>query len=190
MATPATDVVDLADLRLADSVKLFIDRAVAIDQSFGLSAANAAAVVDVCRRLDGVPLAIEMAAARTSVMSPEQIAASLGDRFELLVNPVRDVDRRHATLAATLDWSYELMSADAQRAFDRLSVFAGAFGIEDVAAVAVARGEGAGAVETIADLVESSMCSRVAVDPSRMRYRLLETQREYGLMRDARRDES
>jgi non-specific serine/threonine protein kinase len=180
LSTPEAEVAEPAALRLADSVALFLDRAAAVDSTFRLSAENAPAVLDVCRRLDGVPLAIEMAAARTNVMSPVQIAAALGDRFALLVNPVRDAERRHATLGAALDWSYELLTERTQRAFNRLAVFAGPFGIEDVAAVAAAFGEAAEAVTTVADLVESSMCSRVAADPSRMRYRLLETHREYG----------
>ena len=189
LAIPAVEVELLADVRLADSVRLLVDRASSVDPAFDLADANAGAIVDICRRLDGVPLAIEMAAARTNVMSPAEIADSLGNRFALLVNPARDVDRRQATLAATLDWSYELLDEVAQRVFDRLAVFAGAFGIDDVASVAIESNDSSAALEAITGLVENSMCSRVSTDPARMQYRLLETPRAYGIRKLAERGE-
>ncbi|MGH2603084.1 MAG: ATP-binding protein, partial [Dehalococcoidia bacterium] len=119
-------------LRLLDygAVALFVDRARSVRPEFALTAANAGAVADICRRLDGLPLAIELAAARVRVLPPEAIAARLDDRFRLVAGGARDLLPRHQTLRALIDWSHDLLT-DAERVLlRRLSVFAGGFTLE------------------------------------------------------------
>jgi predicted ATPase len=107
------------------AVRLFLERAQAVRLTFGLTADNALAVAQVCSRLDGIPLAIELAAARVRVLSAEQVAARLVDSFELLTGGSRTAPNRQQTLEATLDWSFNLLSAPEQAVFRRLAVFAG-----------------------------------------------------------------
>src|SRR5207248_1392489 len=118
------------------SVQLFLDRAQAIRPDFQLTPHNAAAVAELCRRLEGLPLALELAASRVWVLTPAQMLARLSERFELLVGRQRDAGSRHRSLRAALEWSYELLSPDLQRFFARLSVFRGGWTVEAAAAVA------------------------------------------------------
>jgi predicted ATPase len=122
----------LAQLRQNEAVMLFAERAAAASGSFEVTAANRAAVVDLCRRLDGLPLAIELAAVRTRVLAPEQIRDRLSDRFGLLTAGSRAALPRHQTLRATIDWSYELLTRAERTLLGRLCVFAGRFTLEDV----------------------------------------------------------
>ena len=108
-----------------ESVRLFVDRAQAALPGFAVTPANAAAVQEICRRLDGIPLAIELAAARVRVFSVEQIAARLDDRFRLLTAGPRTAMPRQQTLRATVDWSYDLLSEPERAVLRRLAVFAG-----------------------------------------------------------------
>jgi tetratricopeptide (TPR) repeat protein len=147
---------------------------------FGVSTSNASAVGAVCRRLDGIPLAIELAAARVSALGPQDILERLDQRFMLLTGGSRTALERHHTLQAAVDWSYDLLGDRERRLFRRLSVFAGGFTVD--AARAVAADPGATEVEVLdllGDLVAKSM---VIADRSRssVRYRLLETLRQYG----------
>src|SRR5207249_11958780 len=103
----------------------FVTRAQAANPAFALSEPNAAAVAELCRRLDGLPLAIELAAARSKLLPPAALLARLGNRLELLTGGRRDAPRHQQTLRMTLDWSYDLLDADAQRLFAQLGVFAG-----------------------------------------------------------------
>jgi predicted ATPase/DNA-binding CsgD family transcriptional regulator/DNA-binding transcriptional regulator YiaG len=163
------------------AVRLFVDRAVAISPGFRLSEANVDAVAQVCARLDGIPLAIELAAARVKMLAPHQIAARIADRFGLLTGGSSRLPARHQTLRATLAWSYELLTSGEQRLFDRLSVFAGSWTLEAAAAVCVAAWAEVGEVlDQLGRLVDKSL---VLVDPDgggAVRYRLLETVRQYG----------
>jgi non-specific serine/threonine protein kinase len=158
-----------------DAVRLFVERAQAVRPSFALSNANVDAVVQVCRRLDGNPLAIELAAARLNVLSVEQVASRLDDRFRLLTTGSRTGAPRHQTLRALVDWSYDLLAAPEQQLFDRLSVFAGSFRLEAVEAIC---SDGEPVLDTLARLVDTSL---VLVDETggAARYRLLETLRQY-----------
>ena len=122
-----------------DAVRLFVERARAVEPGFELTAANADAVAQICRRLDGIPLAIELAAARVRSLPPAQIAARLDDRFRLLTGGSRTALPRHRTLRAAIDWSFDLLPEAEQALLPRLSVFAGAFSLE--AAEAVASGD-------------------------------------------------
>ncbi len=128
-----------------EAVRLFIDRASSLQPSFRLNAQNAAAIADVCHRLDGIPLAIELAAARTRALSVEAIAARLNDRFRLLVTGDQTVLPRQRTLRALIDWSFDLLSEAERMLLLRLSVFAGGWTLE--AAEAVGAGEGTASAE-------------------------------------------
>ena len=131
---------DVESLSRYESARLFVERAAAVKPTFTLTEQNAPAVAQVCYRLDGIPLAIELAAARTKVLSVEQISARLDDCFRLLAAGGRTAMPRHRTLHATMDWSHELLSVQEERClFRRLSVFAGGFTLE--AAESVCAGE-------------------------------------------------
>ncbi len=118
-----------------EAVKLFVERAAATRAGFTLDADNAAAVAQICARLDGIPLALELAAARVRSLSPAQIAARLDDRFKLLIAGPRTAPARHQTLRATIDWSYQLLNDDEQRVLRRLAVFVGGCSLDAAEAV-------------------------------------------------------
>src|SRR5439155_9913481 len=107
------------------AVQLFVQRAIAAQPRFALTARNASAVVQICRRLDGIPLALELAAARVEALTAQQIALRLDQRFRLLTGGSRSALPRQQTLAATLDWSYDLLGRPERRLFERLAVFSG-----------------------------------------------------------------
>jgi predicted ATPase len=158
-----------------DAVALFAERATHVHPGFSLAdPATRGAAVAVCRRLDGIPLAIELAAARAKVLSVDQIAAHLDERFRLLTRGGRTAVARQQTLQGAIDWSYDLLSREERDLFDGLAVFAREFDLGSVAAVA-----GLDEFEAL-DLVEQLVAkSMVEADPSRNRYRLLETLRQY-----------
>jgi predicted ATPase len=164
----------------ADAVRLFVERAQAVDPAFVLSEANVASVVEVCRRLDGVPLAIELAAARVSAMTMTELAAGLDRRFATLAGGRRGAVQRHQTLRAAIDWSYELLPDTERRLLARMAVFAG--GCTRSAAEHVCGGPSlsAGQVfDALAGLVAKSLVVAHR-EGTEARYRLLETIREYG----------
>lgn len=203
LAVPEGELASAAPDRLTgfSAVQLFVERVAAADPGFALTADTAAAAVDVCRRLDGLPLAVELAAARTRTLGVHELAARLDDRFRLLTSTARDVPERQQTLRAVVDWSWELLSPAEQTVLRRLSVFAGAPTLPAIEAVCGAdapterhnqSAQPAGAdadlageppasqiVEVLADLVDHSL---VVVDKHDVvaRYRLLETIRAYG----------
>ena len=170
-------VAPLATDADGDAVELFVDRARAARPEFALDAATTPIVVEICRRLDGIPLAIELAAARTRSIAPAKILERLDERFRLLTGGSRTAVERHQTLQAAVDWSYDLLT-DAERAvLDRLSVFAGGFTLD--AAEAVASDDEIDAfdvLEHVSALVDKSL---VVADPGEATYRLLETIRQY-----------
>jgi predicted ATPase/class 3 adenylate cyclase len=179
LAAPDADA-NLASVGASDAVQLFVERACGADADFVLSAANCAAVGQVCRRLDGVPLAIELAAARVTSMSPAELASALDRRFDLLAGGRRRAVKRQQTLRATIDWSYDLLDESQQRLLARLAVFAG--GCTREAAEAICAGgpiEAWAVLGLLTDLVARSLvvADRGGLDT---RYRLLETIREYG----------
>ena len=159
----------------SDAVRLFIERARLARPGFELDRHNARAIAEVCWRLDGLPLAIELAAARVGVLSLPQMLDRLDDSLRLLVGGSRTAPARHQTLRATLEWSYGLLDAPARRLFERLSVFAGGWTLE--AAEAVCGGEGIDADEVVDGLGRLVNGSLVLSEPdvSAPRYRLLET---------------
>jgi non-specific serine/threonine protein kinase len=161
-----------------DAVRLFLERATSMQPGLMTPASNQA-IVDVCRRLDGIPLAIEFAAARTKVLSVEQIAARLDDRFRLLTGGARTAPPRQRTLQAAMDWSYDLLSTKEQLLLQRLSVFAGGWTLE--AAEGVCAGESLQA-DAVLDMLTQLVDKSLVVFETRNgdpRYRLLESVRQY-----------
>ncbi len=172
-----------AEVLAAPAGALFRDRAAAAEPGFVLTGASAPAVAAVCRRLDGLPLAIELAAARVRAMDPDDLRARLSDRFAVLTGGPAYEAGRHRTLQAVVSWSYELLTEHQARLFDRLSVFAGPFSLGAAEHVCAGEPVAAGQVPgELAELVDKSM---VAVDRSgeAVRYRLLDTLRDYGAAR-------
>jgi predicted ATPase/class 3 adenylate cyclase len=170
----------LDEISSFEAIRLFVERARAVKPNFELSAVTAPAVIQICRRLDGIPLAIELAAARIRALSVEQITAHLDERFRLLTGGSRTALPRHQTLRGLIDWSYGLLSEPERRLFMRVSVFAGGWTLD--AAVAVCAGAGVDhldVVDLLGRLVDKSLCSvdGAGSDP---RYRTLETIRQYG----------
>jgi predicted ATPase/DNA-binding CsgD family transcriptional regulator len=173
-------VPDLESLPRYESARLFVERTAAVRPNFALTEQSAPAVAQVCYRLDGIPLALELAAARTKVLSVEEISARLGDSFRLLAVGSRTAMPRHRTLHATMDWSHELLSEKERVVFRRLSVFAGGFTLE--AAESICAGEELQrdeVLELLSQLVDKSLVVAQERDGA-ARYRLLETIRQYG----------
>ncbi|HXY95124.1 MAG TPA: adenylate/guanylate cyclase domain-containing protein [Acidimicrobiia bacterium] len=172
----------LALIAASDAVRLFVERGEMARPGFTLDDASRAAVADICRRLDGIPLAIELAAARVSAMRPGDIAARVDERFRLLTGGRRTAVERHQTLRAAVDWSYALLSDDEQRVFARLGVFAGGF--DATAAEAVVAGDGIEAwdvIDAVASLVDKSMVVDEEPIDDTTRYGMLETLRQYAI---------
>jgi len=173
----------LDQLRQNESVELFVERASAASGRFELTAANRAAVVDLCRRLDGLPLAIELAAVRTRVLSVEQIVDRLTDRFGLLTGGSRAALPRHQTLRTTIEWSHDLLASGERALLRRLCVFAGRFTLEDVESVCASDDVPAAHVlDVLSSLVDKSLVMREDA-PSTACYRLHETMREFAGLR-------
>jgi predicted ATPase len=177
---PANKPVTLAELGTNPAVQLFVERATAMQPRFDLTEHNASAIAQICRRLDGIPLALELAAARVQALAPEQIAAQLNQRFRLLTGGSRAALPRQQTLRATLDWSYDLLAEPERRLLNRLAVFAGGWGLE--AAEAVCSDEhitSEDVLDLLAQLVSKSLVLADEADDGTERYRLLETVRQY-----------
>jgi predicted ATPase/DNA-binding CsgD family transcriptional regulator len=163
-----------------ESVRLFVERARGRDPSFSLSPHNADAVAGICRKLEGIPLAIELASARVGTLSVEQISERLEGSLKLLTHGGRTAGPRQQTLKGALDWSYELLSEDEKKLFGRISVFAGGWTLE--AAEAVGTDDGVEEIEIldlISGLVEKSLAVARGSDQGGVRYRLLEPIRQY-----------
>ncbi len=184
LATPDPASLPPGDLTEFEAVRLFVDRARAALSTFAVTAANRVLVAAVCQRLDGIPLAIELAAVRLRVLSAEQILARLDDRFRLLTTRSAVAPTRHQTLSATLDWSHGLCSSAEQTLWARVSVFAGGFDLEAAEAVCAGDGIDPGELfEVVAGLVDKSILVRESGTGVAARYGLLETVRQYGQQR-------
>jgi len=189
LAVPDTGATDVDVAGRYAAVRLFAERARAVVPGFELTAANIDAVTEICRRLDGLPLAIELAAARVKLLPPQELLARLGDSLGLLTGGARDLPVRQRTLRNTLDWSFSLLAPAEQALFTRLGVFAGPFDLGAVQAVTGPAGaEAAGpdqdwqVVETLEALVDSSMV-QLQTGLSDPRFILLDTLRQYALER-------
>ena len=167
----------------ADAVQLFADRANAVENNFRLDGDNLAQVTRICERLDGLPLAIELAAARVRVLSPAQIAARLDDRLDVLASSTHAAPPHHRTLSAMVDWSYELLDDQQKRLFECLAVFAGGWTLEAAERVcAVGEQPPANVLELLGELIDKSLVIAETTAYG-MRYRFLETLRQYAAMR-------
>ncbi len=181
LAVPAEGRPNGEDPLRYGAVRLFVERVRAAVPSFSLDARVAAATAGICRRLDGIPLAIELAAARAAALGIEGLAARLDDRFRLLAGGRRTAMPRHQTLRATLDWSYELLIEPERVVLRRLAVFAGSFALQAASAVAADDAIAASdVIDCVANLVTKSLVS-VEAGGVMVRYRLLETTRAYAL---------
>ncbi|HKY47331.1 MAG TPA: adenylate/guanylate cyclase domain-containing protein, partial [Acidimicrobiia bacterium] len=175
-----------AEVAAAEAVRLFVDRARAVLSSFSLNPDNALAVVEICRRLDGIPLAIELAAARIKVLSAQEIALRLNDRFRLLTGGSRTALPRQQTLQALIDWSWDLLAEPDKALLRRLAVFAGGWTLQAAEAITRPPDEARGEVDPATDILDGlgQLIDRSLVVVDRTgstRYRLLETIRQYGL---------
>jgi predicted ATPase/class 3 adenylate cyclase len=178
---------NLKALSQYEAVALFIRRARAVKPDFQVTNANAPAVAEICVRLDGLPLAIELAAARMKLLSPEALLARLSQRLHVLTGGARDVAARQQTLRNTIQWSYQLLDSSEQRLFWRLAVFAGGCTLEAVEAIYAERGDEVEAVlDTLSSLVDKSLLQRAEQEAELApRFIMLETIREFALERQA-----
>jgi predicted ATPase len=179
---PSVDTLSLEAMTQNEAVRLFAARARAVQPAFRLETTNAATVAALCRRLDGLPLAIELAAARSKIHSPESLLAHMTDCLQLLGDGPRDAPARQQTMRDTIAWSYELLSPAEQRLFQQLAVFAGGFTMDAAQAVAGGPDPQQSIANGLTILVDHSLVRRADGhgDP---RFMMLETVREFGLQR-------
>jgi predicted ATPase/class 3 adenylate cyclase len=171
---------DLEALGRSDAVRLFTERAQAVRPGFELTEENAQAVAEICARLDGLPLAIELAATRTKVLTPEQILPRLQQRLTLLTGGARTLPDRQRTLRGAIAWSYDLLEAAERRLFSRLSVFTGGWTLASAEAVCDPGALGLDPLDAMASLVDQSLVIRVRAVTGEPRFSMLETIREFG----------
>jgi predicted ATPase/serine/threonine protein kinase len=179
---PALDAVPApAALMECASIALFVQRAAAGRPDFTLTSRNADAVVDICRRLDGLPLAIELAAARVKILPPAELLARIERRLELLTGGARDLPERQQTLRGTIKWSFDLLTPAEQMLFRRLSVFAGGCTLEGIEAVCnTGEDLGIDVLNGVTSLIDNSLLVQRLADDAEPRFVMLETFREYG----------
>jgi non-specific serine/threonine protein kinase len=183
LSTPtAASAQNVEALRGYESVKLFVDRARRVVRDFDVTPANAAAVAEICRRLDGIPLALELAAARVKVLSIQQIRERLDDRFKLLTGGSRTAMARHQTLQATIEWSHEQLPPAEQQLFRLLAVFSGGWTFDSLFRMSGADDE-FGLLDDLSRLVDKSLVLVDRRDDAEPRYSLLETVRQFALDR-------
>jgi predicted ATPase len=180
-----TQVPDLAHLAAIPSVALFVERAREANPAFALTSDNAATIIELCQRLDGLPLALELAAARLALLTPSALLARLEHRLPLLSRGARDLPQRQQTLRTTIAWSYDLLQAGEQHLFRRLAVFVGGFTLEAVQAVCllgatgVQSDEEGATLEQLAQLLDKSLVQGQQGTSGEPRFTMLETIREY-----------
>jgi non-specific serine/threonine protein kinase len=174
----------------APAVRLFVERARDTGCALGAAPREVAAAVDICRRLDGLPLAIELAAARLRVLTPVALAERLGSRLSLLKANARDVPERQRTLREAIAWSHDLLDADEQRLFRRLAVFVGGWTADAAEAIAGADGLEEGVLDLLSSLIDHNLVQRTADVGDEARFTMLETVREFALERFEASDEA
>jgi predicted ATPase/DNA-binding XRE family transcriptional regulator len=160
------------------AIELFAERARQANRSLELTDENLPAIIEICRKLDGLPLAIELAAARTRVMSPEEMLPQIQQRMDLLSSPFHDLPHRHRTLRSTISWSYNLLQPNEQRMLRQLAVFVGSWSLDAVEHIC---NEAAEIVDTLSALIDSSLVERVNPTAPISRFRMLETIRQFSL---------
>ena len=180
-ARPSADAGAVAG---SEATALFVQRAQAVKPDFTVTTENARAIVEICRRLDGLPLAIELAAARVKHLSPAAMRTRLEKSLQLLTGGARDLPARQQTLRGAIDWSHDLLSAPEQKLFRRLSVFVGGCTLEGAEAVCNAKGDlEVDVFDGMASLVDKSLARQAAVGEGEPRFEMLETIREYAIER-------
>ncbi len=186
LQVPALQVPDMdshevaAQLAGCESIRMFIERVKAIKPRFSLDAENAPIVVEICRRLDGLPLAIELAAAKTKMYPLEHLLSLLSSRLGLLTGGSRDLPQRQQTLRNTLEWSVQLLSQDDRALFARLGVFSGGFSLEAAQEICnLTKAKGSDIQQGIESLLDNSLLLPAALDGGQLRFKMLETIREY-----------
>ena len=181
LALPASRSIPSVEvLSQCPAVALFVQRAVAAKPGFELNRENAPAILEICARLDGLPLAIELAAARVKVLSPASLLTRLASRLQLLTGGARDLPQRQQTLRAAMDWSYDLLNPAEQKLFRRLSVFVGGCTLESVEAVCDTKGDlDLDLLDGMASMVDKSLVQQVEQEQGESRFAMLETIREY-----------
>jgi predicted ATPase len=176
--------VGVEELSCCDAVSLFLQRASAVKPNFALTEENRIAIAEICARLDGLPLAIELAAARVKLLSPAAMRTRLEKRLQLLTGGARDLPARQQTLRGAIDWSYELLGPAEQRLFRRLSVFVGGFTLEAAEAVCDVKSDlELDLLDGVASLMDKSLLQELDRAGGEPRFAMLETIREYGLER-------
>ena len=178
---------DTASPQSSESVRLFVDRAASVRPGFELTQANTSAVVDIVERLDGLPLALELAASRLGVLDPATLASRLQHRLPLLTAGARDLPERHRTLEETIRWSHDILEPGDRRLFARLSVFAGGWTLD--AAEGVCDGGEVDVLDGLSTLVDNSLVRRRELDDGSLRFHMLETIREFAWARLGEADE-
>jgi predicted ATPase/DNA-binding CsgD family transcriptional regulator len=173
----STQLLALEELASCDAIRLFVTRAQETKPDFALTDANANAVADICRSLDGLPLALELAAARTRVLAPAALLAQLSNRLQLLTGGHRDAPERLQTMRHAIAWSYDLLAPAEQRLFGRLSVFVGGFTLEGAEAV----GAETSVLDLFTSLVDKSLVRQLGQPDGETRFSMLEAVREFGL---------
>lgn len=179
LAVPRTSSLPFERLMQFDAVQLFIARACSVEPSFAVTNETAPAIAEICSRLDGVPLAIELAAARIRAMTPREICERLSDAFKLLAGSSRSGIPRHQTLRATLEWSHQLLTADEKILFRRIAVFQGGFSLAEAETICGLEPLSSGSiVDLVEDLVDKSLVT-AETTKLKTRFRMLETVREF-----------
>ncbi|HXW55981.1 MAG TPA: protein kinase [Candidatus Cybelea sp.] len=172
----------LEALSQCPAIALFVQRAIAVKPGFTLTDENASAVAEICTRLDGLPLAIQLAAARIKLLSPSALRGRLASRLQLLTSGARDLPARQQTLRQAIDWSYDLLSEPEQKLFRRLAVFAGGFTLEAAESVCDTKKDlGLDLLDGMASMVDKSLVRQIEQRDEEPRFVMLETIREYGL---------
>ncbi|MGC4107405.1 MAG: LuxR C-terminal-related transcriptional regulator [Thermomicrobiales bacterium] len=170
----------LGEITASDAVELFVQRAQAARRDFALTPQTAPIVAEICARLDGLPLAIELAAARTKLFSPAALLQRLSDRMMLLTGGPRDLPSRLQTMRDAIQWSYDLLSGEDQAAFRRLALFSGSFSLD--VAMEIAEDDTFDVLEGVSSLIDKSLVLRTDREDGTSRFRMLETIREFGLL--------
>ena len=177
------EALDVESLQRYEAVRLFVERVSALDPEFVLTGENAHVVAEICRRLDGLPLALELAAARSTLLSLHEILSRLQHSLGLLTGGARDLPERQRTVRATIEWSHELLGEGERRLFQRLGVFAGGWTVDAAEAVCGEGEPGLVVLEALGTLVDSSLVRRDAREHTETRFWMLETVREYAVER-------
>ena len=182
LAVPAQERLGLSELQENPAVALFVERAQAVKPAFALTEENAPSVAEICRRLDGLPLAIELAAVRIKLLAPQAILTRLTNSLKLLTGGARDLPARQQTMRGAIQWSYDLLEAEEKKLLNRLAVFAGGFALEAAEAVANAEGDlSVDLLDAVASLVDKSLLALREMADGEPWFRMLEVVREFAL---------